>query len=98
AMNRINGEAAAAINLETDEAGTLEEFLEEASRRWAADPVAQSLKIRSIARRTRSNTKVALWRAAIQRGVMELAQGLPFRSEQSGQSQRSDTMLGRPLL
>jgi hypothetical protein len=98
AMNRINDEATAVIaNLETDEA-SLEEFLEETSRRWAADPVAQSLKIRSIARRARSNTKVALWRAAIQRAVMELAQGLPFDSKQSGQTQPSDTVLDRPLL
>jgi hypothetical protein len=95
-MNRINDEATAVIaNLETDEA-SLEDFLEETSRRWAADPVAQSLKTRSIARRARINTKVALWRAAIQRAVMELAQGLPFHSRQPGQSQRSDTVLDRP--
>jgi hypothetical protein len=97
AMNRINDEAMAAIaNLETDEAGSLEEFLEETSRRWAADPVTQSLKTRSIARRARINTKVALWRAAIQRAVMELAQGLPFDSKPSGQGQWSHTVLDRP--
>ena len=82
AMNRIHGEVAAAItNLETDEAGSIEAFLEEASRRWAADPVTQSLKTRSIARRARTETKVARWRAAIQRAVIELARGLPVRPQ-----------------
>jgi len=98
AMNRINGEAMAAItNLETDEAGSLEEFLEEASKRWAADPVAQLLKTRSIARRTRSNTRVALWRAAIQRTMLDLAQRLPVESPQSRRRQRSDIVTDRPL-
>jgi hypothetical protein len=98
AMNRINAEVAAAlINPETDEAGTLEEFLEEAARRWAADPAAHSLKTRSIARRARTNTKVALWRASIQRAVMDLAVGLPLQSRQSGTSQWSDTVLDRSL-
>lgn len=97
-MNRINGEVIAAISSPgTDEAGSIEEFLEETSKRWAADPVAQSLKTRSIARRTRSDARVALWRTAIQRAVMELAQGLSVDSGQSGQSQRSDTVFDRPL-
>ncbi len=98
AMNRINGEAMAAItNLETGEAGSLEELLEEASKRWAADPVAQPLKTRSIARRARSNAKVALWRAAIQRTVLDLAQRLPVESPQSRQRQRSDMVTDGPL-
>lgn len=97
AMNRINGEVMAALtNPETDEAGSIEEFLEEASRRWAADPVTQSLKTRSIARRARTETKVARWRAAIQRAVIELARGLPVHSKQSGHRQ-SDTALDVPL-
>jgi len=98
AMSRINDEAMAALdNLETDEAGSIEEFLEDTSRRWAADPAAQSLKTRSIARRARINTKVAQWRAAIQRAVMELTQGLPVHSKQSGQRQWSGKVLDRPL-
>ncbi|HET7863719.1 MAG TPA: hypothetical protein VFL86_04870, partial [Burkholderiaceae bacterium] len=48
-----------------------EAFLEEANRRWAADPVAQALKVRSLARRARIKTRLAIWRTAVQQKVLE---------------------------
>lgn len=68
-MNRINQEV---IDSEID-IESVEAFLAEADRRWAADPVALALKTRSVARRARSTAKVAAWRAAIQGEMLALA-------------------------
>ncbi|SNS67426.1 MULTISPECIES: hypothetical protein [unclassified Azospirillum] len=79
-MNKINEEAMEALSEKQslDSIG-VEEFLAEVERLWAADPARHALKQRSMARRTRSNAKMAAWRAAIQQQVLDLATAA-FRS------------------
>ncbi len=71
-LDRINEEIIATLS---DESGgddfSYEAFLEEASRRWAADPVAQALKLRSLARQARVNAKLAIWRSVMQKIVVD---------------------------
>ena len=71
-MDRINEEIIATLS---DESGgddfNYEAFLEEANRRWAADPVAQSLKVRSLARQARIKARLALWRTVVQQKVVD---------------------------
>lgn len=75
AMERINEEAVAIISdQESDDDVNYEAFLAEVARRWAADPVTHALQTRSLARRDRTRAKLAQWRAAIQRKVLELAE------------------------
>jgi hypothetical protein len=73
-MERIGEEATAAMNESTggDDA-SFEEFMEDVSRRWADDPVAQALKERSVARQSRVRGKLAVWRAAVQQKVLDYA-------------------------
>lgn len=74
AMNKINEEAMEALSQKQSiESVSLEDFLAEAERIWAADPATHALRVRSIARRERTNARMAVWRAAIQRRVLELA-------------------------
>lgn len=71
-MDRINEEIIATTSDESgDDDLSLEAFLEEANRRWAADPVAQALKVRSLARRARVKTRLAIWRTVVQHKVLE---------------------------
>jgi hypothetical protein len=71
-MDRISGEAFAAINdVSGNDDPNLEAFLEEVTRRWTADPVAQALKVRSLARQARVKAKLAVWRAVVQQKVLE---------------------------
>ena len=75
ALERINEEAVTVISdQESDDNVNYEAFVAEVARRWAADPVTHALQTRSLARRTRTRAKLAQWRAAIQRKVLELAQ------------------------
>ena len=53
-----------------------EAFMEDVSRRWAADPVTQALRVRSLARQARVKAKLAVWRAVVQRKVLEEAAAL----------------------
>ncbi|MBB4611920.1 hypothetical protein [Novosphingobium taihuense] len=73
-MNKINEEAMEALaqSRSMDSIG-VEEFLEVVDRIWVADPVRNDLRRRSRARRERSNAKMAVWRAAIQKRVLEIA-------------------------
>ena len=72
-MNKINEEAMEALSQKQSiESISVEDFLAEAERIWAADPARNALKVRSIARRERSNAKMAAWRAAIQQRVLEI--------------------------
>lgn len=82
-MNKINEEAMESLSEKQslDSIG-VEEFLAEVERLWAADPARHALKQRSMARRTRSNAKMAAWRAAIQQQVLALATAA-FRSPQA---------------
>ena len=71
-MDRINEEAFAAINdVNGNDDPNFEAFLEEVTRRWTADPVAQALKIRSLAKQARVKTKLAVWRTVVQQEVLE---------------------------
>ena len=73
-MNKINEEAMEALSQEQSlESVGVEDFVAEVERIWGADPARKALRVRSIARRERTNAKMALWRAAIQRRVLELA-------------------------
>lgn len=73
-MNKINEEAMEALSqTQSLESINIEDFLTEFEKIWAADPARNALKARSIARRGRSNAKMAVWRAAIQQQVLELA-------------------------
>jgi len=75
AMNRINEETMATLSQrQSIESISVEDFLAEAEKIWAADPVGHALKVRSIARRERTNAKMAAWRAASQRRVLDLAE------------------------
>ena len=72
AMDRINEEIIATMkDASGDDDLSYETFLEEASRRWAADPVAQALKVRSLARQARAKAKLAIWRTIVQQTVLE---------------------------
>ncbi len=73
-MDKINEEAMEALSQKQSlESISVEDFLAEAEAIWAADPVRAALKSRSIARRERSNAKMAAWRAAMQQRVLDLA-------------------------
>jgi len=73
-MNKINEEAMEALaQKQSIESVTVEDFLAEVDKVWAADPARNALRVRSKARRERSNAKMAAWRAAIQRRVLEIA-------------------------
>ena len=75
AMNKINEEAMEALSRrQSIDSIDIEDFLAEADKIWTADPARNALKVRSIARRERTNAKMAAWRAAIQRRVLELAE------------------------
>lgn len=74
-INKINEEAMEVLSQrQSIESVSIEDFLFEAEKIWAADPGRNALKIRSIARRERTNAKMAAWRGAIQRRVLELAE------------------------
>ncbi|EGY01975.1 hypothetical protein AZA_05995 [Nitrospirillum viridazoti Y2] len=85
-MNNINEEAMEALSEKQslDSIG-VEEFLAEVERLWAANPVRNALKRRSTALRARSNAKMAVWRAAIQQRVLDLASA-SFRSQNAAPS------------
>lgn len=71
-MDRINEEIIATTSEGSGDGDlSLEAFLEEANKRWAADPVAQALKVRSLARRARIETRLTIWRTAVQQKVLE---------------------------
>jgi hypothetical protein len=76
-MDRINQETFAAISgADNADDADLEAFLQDATRRWAADPVAQALKERSLKRQARIKAKLAAWRAVVQQKVLEDAAAL----------------------
>lgn len=82
-MNKINEEAMEALSEKQSlDSISVEEFLAEVERLWAADPARHALKQRSMALRARSNAKMAVWRAAIQQQVLDLATAA-FRSPQA---------------
>lgn len=85
-MNKINEEAMEALSEKQSlDDISVEEFLAEVERLWAADPERHALKARSMALRARSNAKMAAWRAAIQQQVLDLATA-SFRSLQASPS------------
>lgn len=71
-MDRLNEEIIATMSSDAsgDEELNYEAFLAEVNRRWAADPVAQTLKERSLARQARVKTKLAIWRTLVQQTVL----------------------------
>jgi len=71
-LERINEEIIASMSNDGgDDDFSYEAFLEEADRRWAADPVAHPLKVRSLARQARVKARMAAWRAAMQQRVVD---------------------------
>jgi hypothetical protein len=91
AMNEINGQTMDALSQRQPiESVKIEDFLAEAEKIWAAHPPSNALKVRSIARRARTNAKMAAWRAAIQRRVLELAAALsPARTPSQFEEHRA---------
>ena len=94
AMNKINEEAMEALSQrQSIDSVSVEDFLAEAEKIWAADPAKNALRVRSIARRERTNAKMAAWRAAVQRRVLELAEAsFPARTASRREENRA-TML-----
>tara|TARA_A100001391_G_scaffold205464_1_gene207490 strand:+ start:26025 stop:26969 length:945 start_codon:yes stop_codon:yes gene_type:complete len=77
-IDRFNEEAMQALmDGEGDEELDYEDFLAEVDKHWEADPVARSLRERSLARRARTAAKVAQWRGAVQAYLVEHAKALP---------------------
>jgi hypothetical protein len=73
-MNKVNEEAMDALAQgQSVESIGVEDFMAEVEKLWRADPVRHALKQRSVARRQRSNAKVAAWRQSIQRRMLDLA-------------------------
>jgi hypothetical protein len=70
-LDRINEEIIAAVS--DDDEINYDTFLDEANRRWAADPVTQALKVRAVARQARVKARLASWRVLIQQRVVEYA-------------------------
>ncbi|WP_457323826.1 hypothetical protein [Roseateles sp. P5_E11] len=71
-MDRITEEVIATLSNESDgDDFNYEAFLEEANRRWAADLVAQPLKLRSLARQARIKARLAEWRSIVQKKVVD---------------------------
>ncbi len=77
-MDRFNEEAMQVLmDGQGDDDIDYEDFLAEVDKRWAADPVAQALRSRSLARRDRTAAKVAQWRGAVQAYLVDQAKALP---------------------
>ena len=84
AIDRINEEAMQGLtDQQPGEDFSYDDFLAEVDKHWAADPVAYGLKSRSVARRARTNAKMAQWRAAIHSDLLERAKMLPREPEPS---------------
>lgn len=74
AMNAINEEAMEELaKTQPLDSISVEEFLAEADRLWSAEPGRHALKERSLARRARTDDKMAQWRGDIQQRVLKLA-------------------------
>lgn len=73
AMQRISEEAIAAVPDLTSDT-SYEAFVAEVNKRWAADPVTHALQTRSRARQARTKARMAQWREAVQRKVLDLAE------------------------
>ncbi|MGV7208761.1 hypothetical protein ACLB1G_12985 [Oxalobacteraceae bacterium A2-2] len=72
AMDRINGETFAALNMvDGDGDPSYDEFLAEVNRRWAADPAASALRQRALARQARVRAALARWRAVLRQAVLD---------------------------
>jgi len=98
-MNKISEEAMEALaQKQSIESVTVEDFLAEVDKFWAADPARNALRVRSKARRERSNAKMAAWRAAIQRRVIELANASPSARTVSQFGRSPARMLDQPRL
>lgn len=71
-MDRINGETFSALNMVNGDGDpSYDEFLAEADKRWAADPAAQAIKERSVARQARIKARLAVWRAGMQQKMLD---------------------------
>ncbi|WP_457391061.1 hypothetical protein [Roseateles sp. P5_E1] len=76
-MDRINEEIIATTSdKSSDDDFNYEAFMEEVNRRWVANPVAQALRVRALARRARVNAKLATWRTVLQQKVVDDAASL----------------------
>ncbi|MDO7834637.1 hypothetical protein Q4610_06220 [Sphingobium sp. HBC34] len=93
-MNRISGEAMEALSQKQSiDNIDVEDFLAEVDKIWAANPAQNALRLRAQARRERSNAKMAAWRAAIQRRVLEIANAsLPARMESQPDARPARTL------
>lgn len=76
-MERINQEIIATVSDESsDDDFNYKAFMEEVDRRWVADPVAQALRVRALARQARVKAKLATWRIVVQQKVVDDAASL----------------------
>ena len=71
-MDRINEEIIATTSDESsDDDFDYEAFMEKVNKRWVADPVAQALRVRALARQARVKARLAAWRAVVQQKVVD---------------------------
>lgn len=76
-VDRINEEIIATTSDESEvDDFDYEAFLEDVNRRWAADPVAQPLRVRALARQARVKARLATWRTVLQQKVLDDAAAL----------------------
>jgi hypothetical protein len=76
-LDRINQDIIATTSDESsDEDFDYEAFMEEVNRRWVADPVAQALRVRALARQARVKARLATWRAVVQQKLVADAKAL----------------------
>lgn len=75
-LDRINQEIIASTSDESDEDFDYEAFMAEVDRRWVADPAAQALRVRALARQARVKARLATWRTVLQQKVVDDAKTL----------------------
>jgi len=75
-LDRINQEIIASTSDENDEDFNYEAFMAEVDRRWVADPTAQALRVRALARQARVKARLATWRTVLQKKVIDDAKEL----------------------
>jgi hypothetical protein len=75
-VDRINQEIIDTTSDEADESFNYDAFMEHVNQRWVADPIAQALRVRALARLARVKAKLAIWRATLQKKVLAEASTL----------------------
>ena len=75
-LDRINQEIIASVSDESDADFNYDAFMAEVDRRWVADPAAQALRVRALARQARVKARLATWRTVLQQQLVDDAKTL----------------------